>query len=619
MRRRFFLLGVLGASGAEVAERLRAVEAFLASGGAGRCDVPQVDSRRLTSWASFSRAYRGRPVVVRRGGGGGGGDGAPEEAQRAATREGFLALFGERRVKTNNGHFDHLRTKEVVTVREYVSQAASADNMFLADRAYNLQAEVVAALGPVAAPDFLEGFDARPILSLGVRASATMFHRHDETWQVLLAGRKAWWLTPGETLPEGSGGDPCVALARVAAGEALPPEARLCVQQQGEVMYFGDQLNHATCNLDEFVLGVGAQGRADAWPPLQRAARNGDAAAVRRLLEEVGDADARDARGNTALHRAVAGGHLAVVALLVGAGADVNLRDESSKHAMLASAERGDLELVRFLVEAGTPVRRKDKGSAQAVHWASLSGHAPVLSYLLSQRADVRARDSRGTEPLHWAALESDVATVEFLRAQGGDPHVASNDGTYPLHWAAGVGHASIVSLLLRLRASPSLQDARGTSPLFFAAAQDRVAVIAALLAGRADVNARLASQGNSQAVHLAAGMGNPAALRALLAARASPDAVDGRGRRPVHAAMDGGGGGAEAKGGGHLAVLEILAAHRADFAARDAAGVTAAFLAAARGHARARDFLLSHGTQGDRGGGQGQQDDWRGGERGEL
>ena len=51
----------------------------------------------------------------------------------------FVRKFASRRVKTNNGHFDHLRSKEVLTLGEYLARNASEWNLFFADMAYSLQ------------------------------------------------------------------------------------------------------------------------------------------------------------------------------------------------------------------------------------------------------------------------------------------------------------------------------------------------------------------------------------------------------------------------------------------------------------------------------------------------
>ncbi|CAE7770440.1 ATG18A [Symbiodinium pilosum] len=115
-------------------------------------------------------------------------------------KDDFVQKFGSRRVKTNNGHFDHLRSKEVLTLEQYLKQNVSEWNLFFADMAYSLQRDVWDSLGAAVEPPPLHGFDARPILSIGTQASSTRAHSHAETWQLLLAGLKAWWLAkPGQS------------------------------------------------------------------------------------------------------------------------------------------------------------------------------------------------------------------------------------------------------------------------------------------------------------------------------------------------------------------------------------------------------------------------------------
>ncbi|CAJ1358995.1 unnamed protein product [Effrenium voratum] len=177
--------------------RRHAIDAFSAK--ARRCDLPRVDGAKL---GDVAEKLRGRPALVRM------------SASKTWQKAEFLREFGAYRVKTNNGHFDFLRSKAVVPLAEYLSQELSESNLFFADMAYSLQRDVWSALGPL--PPALRTFDARPILSVGVKGSSTRSHQHSETWQLLLAGAKAWWLAkPGTDLDKLLLGDPCEALRHV--------------------------------------------------------------------------------------------------------------------------------------------------------------------------------------------------------------------------------------------------------------------------------------------------------------------------------------------------------------------------------------------------------------------
>src|SRR6185295_16170399 len=66
---------------------------------------------------------------------------------------------------------------------------------------------------------------------------------------------------------------------------------------------------------------------SDRTEALADAARKGDAAAVKKLLDEGVDVNTKFRYGTTALSFACDRGHLDVVRLLLDRGADVNIRD----------------------------------------------------------------------------------------------------------------------------------------------------------------------------------------------------------------------------------------------------------------------------------------------------
>ena len=65
-----------------------------------------------------------------------------------------------------------------------------------------------------------------------------------------------------------------------------PEGLSFCVQQPGEVIYFGERL-HATCNLADYTLGLGGQGRLpEHWSQLERAVHRGESTVVQQLLKK---------------------------------------------------------------------------------------------------------------------------------------------------------------------------------------------------------------------------------------------------------------------------------------------------------------------------------------------
>jgi len=101
--------------------RVETINKFLAAGGDRLCDIPRLDGHGL-SWTTFSSQYRGRTVVI---------ENLSHERQLANwTRDQFLRTYSDHLVKTNNGHFDHLRSKAVITVGHYLSRNMSEFNLF---------------------------------------------------------------------------------------------------------------------------------------------------------------------------------------------------------------------------------------------------------------------------------------------------------------------------------------------------------------------------------------------------------------------------------------------------------------------------------------------------------
>ena len=101
------------------------------------------------------------------------------------------------------------------------------------------------------------------------------------------------------------------------------------------------------------------------------AAREGDAAAIERLLAQGASVLARDETGATALILAAYGNHLDVACRLIEAGADVNTQDQTQQSAYLIATSEGYLDLLSGLSRAKCRVGGRGRGGGA---W---SGHRP--------------------------------------------------------------------------------------------------------------------------------------------------------------------------------------------------------------------------------------------------
>jgi ankyrin repeat protein len=132
---------------------------------------------------------------------------------------------------------------------------------------------------------------------------------------------------------------------------------------------------------------------AEGTTPLMRAAKNGDAAALRLLLDHGADVNLRQKNGTTALMFAAGLGFgtgtfandyateaqlLESVKVLMAAGADVNAVNEAGETPLHYGAHASD-DIVTFLAENGAKLDLKDKQGRTPVEMAlgvGLHGHA---------------------------------------------------------------------------------------------------------------------------------------------------------------------------------------------------------------------------------------------------
>ncbi|MQL74593.1 hypothetical protein Taro_006984 [Colocasia esculenta] len=188
---------------------------------------------------------------------------------------------------------------------------------------------------------------------------------------------------------------------------------------------------------------VDARGGADGDTPLHVAAAAGDEATARLLLRRGGLAckGARNARGLTAcdvaaergqgrrlldalglgdrLHAAARKGDAAAVRRLVEAGAAVDGRDQHGWTALMRAGFKGRVGVMRALLEAGAAVDAREGEGYTALHCAVEGGQAEAAVLLVKRGADVGATTAKGATAMQIADELGDVHIARIL-AQGG-------------------------------------------------------------------------------------------------------------------------------------------------------------------------------------------------------
>jgi len=107
----------------------------------------------------------------------------------------------------------------------------------------------------------------------------------------------------------------------------------------------------------ERLIAAGANPNAfegtDSITPLQRAAGEGNVAAIAALLKAGAHVDGATSAGYTPLMFAAVYGHAAAIDALIAAGADVHRTDKTGNTALHLASMHGRLDAARVLLEAG--------------------------------------------------------------------------------------------------------------------------------------------------------------------------------------------------------------------------------------------------------------------------
>ena len=183
------------------------------------------------------------------------------------------------------------------------------------------------------------------------------------------------------------------------------------------------------------------------------------------------------------LHRAAERGDIQAMRTLLDQGADVNAKDygeglQTTIHptALHVAAEKGRMEAMTLLLDRGANINARDRFSFTPLHYANKSVEASQL--LLDRGADVNAKNYFGWTPLAGAASQGNVQVVELLLNRGADINAKADSGETALHAAAKEGKVQVVQLLLERGALVDEKNAEGKTPAALAREKGHTAVV---------------------------------------------------------------------------------------------------------------------------------------------
>ena len=143
------------------------------------------------------------------------------------------------------------------------------------------------------------------------------------------------------------------------------------------------------------IVGAVAQPQQDATSAataLSKAAREGDTARLKSLLDSFVNPNWTDANGSLALIEAVAAGHAGAVRVLLKAGADPNLRWSGGRTPLIEAAIGGRVEIARLLIAAGADLNIAERGAGTPLEAAEREGHTEMAALLRSSGARTSGR-----------------------------------------------------------------------------------------------------------------------------------------------------------------------------------------------------------------------------------
>lgn len=191
-----------------------------------------------------------------------------------------------------------------------------------------------------------------------------------------------------------------------------------------------------------------------AYTGLHRASHDGNVAAIRQLIAEGADVNARDRRRRTPTIVAAFRSQDAALKALAEGGADMNAQDEVGYDVVTIAAVAGDADLMSLALDLGNrPDLIHTNWDGTALIAASELGHAEVVRRLVAAGSPLDHVNNLGWTALLEAVILGDGGkahqdTVRILVEGGADRTIADRDGLTPMDHAKARDFTEILSIL---------------------------------------------------------------------------------------------------------------------------------------------------------------------------
>jgi ankyrin repeat protein len=185
--------------------------------------------------------------------------------------------------------------------------------------------------------------------------------------------------------------------------------------------------------------------------PLVTAAKAGDRAAVRTLLNGIPEKVIAGPEGTAALVWAASRNDAEMADMLLRAGANVKGANEFGATPLYAAAAEAELPMAQKLLAAGADANAGLLSGETPLMQAARRGNVDIVHALLAAKADPNAKEKNGGQnALMWALSQRQAAVAEELIRGGADVNAGSKSDFTPMMFAAQQGDVDSIRILLK-------------------------------------------------------------------------------------------------------------------------------------------------------------------------
>ena len=308
------------------------------------------------------------------------------------------------------------------------------------------------------------------------------------------------------------------------------------------------------------------------------------------------DINAVNRTGSSALIAAANCNRIDIASQLLAKGVESSIHDfEGGGTALFGAVEREDIEMVETLLNHGASVQDCDDLGRSLLHQAASSGNIGILDLLLCEGLDQNAQDNDKRAPLHEASRNGKLDVVKTLLRGGANPLLKDRFGRKPQTVAWQNGHVDIMRALEgkedRLPNEPSVPSQYPDAerlPLWSLAKLGIEAFVSDQIGESSNDLPSSDPDSGDTALHCAVFSSHLGILGVLLESGNIPaNSVNHYARTALHLAAV----------LGNLAAVKMLIAHSSPLEAEDQWGATALFIAQAGNHLEVALELIEAGA----------------------